>query len=75
MELIEIYLCVILAIHAVLKFYISQSRLLFIFDYINFIDYSSIICIFLSKTKFISYNYKFFFRLFRMIRIIYFFKL
>ena len=74
-ENIEIYLCVILLFHFIIKFYISSSRLFFIFDFITFIDYSTIIFIILSKTKFISYNTKFFFRMFRIIRIIYLFKL
>ena len=75
MENIEIYLCVILLIHLVIKFYISQSRLFFVFDFISFIDYSSLIFIILAKAKFITYNTKFFFRMFRIIRIIYLFKL
>ena len=74
-ELIEIFIWSVLVFHFILKFYISSSRLLFIFDFINLIDYSSLILIILAKTKYLSYNTKFFFRLFRIVRMIYLMKL
>ena len=74
-EKIEIYILSILALHFVLKFYVSQQRLLFILELTTIVDISSIIMIILSYTKVISYRAKYFFRLFRMVRIIYLFKL
>ncbi len=74
-ELIEIFIWAILVFHFILKFYISSSRLIFIFDFINLIDSSSLILIILAKTKYLSYNTKFFFRLFRIVRMIYLMKL
>ena len=53
-ELVEIFIWAILVFHFILKFYISSSRLLFIFDFINLIDYSSLILIILAKTKYLS---------------------
>ena len=74
-ENIELYLLVFLILHFVLKFYVSQQRVLFILELTTLVDAATIVMILLSNTKFISYNAKYFFRLFRMIRIIYLFKL
>ena len=74
-EKIEIYLLAILILHFILKFYVSQQRLLFILELTTIVDISSIIMIILSNTKAISYRAKYFCRLFRMVRIIYLFKL
>jgi potassium large conductance calcium-activated channel subfamily M alpha protein 1 len=74
-ENIELYLITFLILHFILKFYVSQQRLLFILELTSLVDISTIIMIVLSNTKFISYKAKYFFRLFRMIRIIYLFKL
>ena len=74
-DLVEIFVWAVLVFHFVLRFYISSSRLLFLFDFINLIDLSSLIFIILAKTKYLSYNTKFFFRLFRIVRMIYLMKL
>ena len=74
-NLIEIYLCVYLIVHFVLKFYTSQSRLYFLFDFISLIDYASIICILVAQQSFVSKNLKYFLRLFRIVRVFYLFKL
>ena len=74
-ENIELYLLTFLSLHFILKFYVSQQRLLFILELTTLVDVSSILMIILSNTKVLSYNAKYFFRLFRMIRIIYIFKL
>ena len=74
-EEIEIYLIAFLVAHFILKFYVSQQRLLFILELTTLVDISSIIMIILSNTKVISYRAKYFFRLFRMVRIIYLFKI
>ena len=74
-EDIELYLIAILILHFILKFYVSQQRLLFLLELTTLIDISSIIMLIFSKTKIISYNVKYFFRLFRDVRIIYLFKL
>ena len=74
-ELIEIFIWAILVFHFILKFYISSSRLFFIFEFVNLIDCTSLIFIILAKTKYLSYNTKFFFRLFRIVRMIYLMKL
>ena len=74
-EDIELYLIAILVLHFILKFYVSQQRLLFLLELTTLIDISSIIMLIFSKTKIISYNAKYFFRLFRDVRIIYLSKL
>ncbi len=74
-ELIEIFIWAILVFHFILKFYVSSSRLIFIFEFVNLIDCISLIFIILAKTKYLSYNTKFFFRLFRIVRMIYLMKL
>ena len=74
-ELIEIFIWAILVFHFILKFYVSSSRLIFIFEFVNLIDCTSLIFIILAKTKYLSYNTKFFFRLFRIVRMIYLMKL
>jgi len=74
-ERIELYLLAFIILHFILKFYCSQQRLLFLLELTTLVDISSIIMIILSNTNIISYNIKYFFRLFRMIRIIYLFKI
>ena len=74
-EEIELYLLSSIILHFILKFYVSQQRLLFLLELTTLVDISSIIMIVLSKTNVISYNAKYFFRLFRMVRIIYLFKI
>ena len=74
-EKIELYLLSILILHFILKFYVSQQRLLFLLELTTLVDISSIVMIIFSKTKVISNDAKYFFRLFRMVRIIYLFKI
>lgn len=72
---IEIIICSILIAHFVLKFYISQSKMIFLLDTFCFIDYCTITFILIAQQSFISENLAYFFRLFRMIRILYLWKL
>ena len=75
LQKIEIYFIAFFIFHFVLKFYISQQRILFLLELTTLVDISSIIMIIFSQTKFITDNVKYFFRLFRMVRILYLFKL
>ena len=75
LDKIEIYFIAYFIFHFVLKFYISQQRILFLLELTTLVDISSIIMIIFSQTNFISNNVKYFFRLFRMVRILYLFKL
>ena len=74
-NVIEIYVCLVLIIHFVIKFYSCQSRIYFMFDLICIVDYSTIVCIIIAQQKFVSEETKYFLRFFRMIRIIYLFKI
>ena len=68
---IELYIVIYLSLHFLLKVYITKQKILFLLEFANLIDIASIVMIILSKTKHISYSLKFFFRIFRMIRILY----
>ena len=68
---IELYIVIYLLLHFLLKLYVSKQKTIFILELTTLIDLTSIIMIILSKTKYISYSIKFFFRIFRMIRILY----
>ena len=72
---IELYIVIYLILHFLLKLYIVKQKILFLLELTTLVDLVSIVMIILSKTDYISYEIKFFFRIFRMIRIIYLFKL
>lgn len=72
---IEFYILLILFIHFIIKFYVSQSRFLFMFEYVTIVDYSTIICIFIANLSFPSEDFQYFLRMFRMIRILYLLKI
>lgn len=72
---IEVFLCVFLIAHFGLKVYISPNRLMFLFTFDSLIDVGTIVPIFLAKQKFVSNEFKYFLRLFRMIRFLYFYKI
>ena len=74
-DIIELYIVIFLILHFLLKLYINKQKILFLLELMTFVDVSSIVMIILSKTDFISYDIKFFFRIFRMIRITYIFKI
>jgi len=75
LEEIELYFIAFFIFHFILKFYMSQQRILFLLELTTLVDVSSIIMVIFSQTKFITDNAKYFFRLFRMVRILYLFKL
>ena len=75
LEEIELYFIAFFIFHFILKFYMSQQRILFLLELTTLVDISSIIMVIFSQTKFITDNAKYFFRLFRMVRILYLFKL
>ena len=68
---IELYIVIYLSLHFLLKVYVTKQKILFLLEFANLIDVASIVMIILSKTRYISYSLKFFFRIFRMIRILY----
>ena len=70
-EKIELYIVIYLLLHFLLKLYVAKQKTIFILQFRTLVDISSIVMIILSKTNIISYSIKFFFRIFRMIRIIY----
>ena len=74
-ETIELYIVIYLAAHFLIKLYINKQKIIFMLEYTTLIDFSSIIMIILSKTDIISYEIKFFFRIFRIIRVLYLIKL
>ncbi len=74
LDTIEIFLCVYLIAHLILKLYTSQSRLIFLFSFENVIDSGTIIPILLTRQSFIEEDTKYFLRFFRMVRILYFLK-
>lgn len=71
-NVIEIILLIYFIVHFILRFYVSQNRFFFLFDFINLIDYSTIICIILSKQSFVQESGQYYLRMFRMIRFLYF---
>ena len=70
-NIIEIILLVYFIAHFALKFYVSQNKINFLFDFINLVDYSSFICIILSKQSFSGVSSEYYLRMFRMIRFFY----
>lgn len=73
-DTIEIFLCVFLISHIGLRLYTSQNRLIFLFTLENLVDIGTIAPILLAKQSFIREEIKYYMRFFRMVRIIYFFK-
>ena len=71
-NIIETCFLVYFIAHCLFRFYVSQERLLFLFDFINIIDYGSIVCIILAHQSFVSETNQYYFRMFRMIRFLYF---
>ena len=55
-DIIEMIFLIYFIFHFVLRFYTCQSRFLFFFDLPNLIDLSFIICIIISRNKFLSDN-------------------
>ena len=74
-EHIELYIVIYLIAHFLLKLYMNQQKIIFLLEFSTLIDIASIIMIIFSKTDYISYEHKFFFRIFRIVRIIYLFKI
>ena len=75
-EIIETVFLIYFILHYLLRLYCSQSRILFMLDIINLVDISSIICIILSRQSFAQKkDADYFLRMFRMVRILYLFKL
>ena len=74
-ETIELYFVIYFIAHFLLKLYTNQQKIIFLLEITTLIDIASIIMIIFSKTDYISFEHKFFFRIFRMIRIIYLFKI
>jgi hypothetical protein len=74
-DTIEIFLCVFLISHFGLRLYTSQNRLMFLFAFENIVDVGTIAPILLAKQSFIREEIKYYMRFFRMVRILYFFKL
>ena len=72
---IELYIVIFLSLHFLLKLYMNQQKIIFLLEMKTLVDIASIIMIIFAKTDYISYEIKFFFRIFRMIRIIYLFKI
>lgn len=74
-DTIELYIVIFLVIHFLLKLYLNKQKIsFFILELTTLIDISSIVMIIISKTDSISFAIKFFFRIFRLIRIMYLFK-
>ena len=71
-NIIETCFLVYFIAHCLFRFYVSQEKLLFLFDFINIIDYGSIVCIILAHQSFVSETNQYYFRMFRMIRFLYF---
>ena len=74
-ENIELYIVIYLTAHFLLKFYTNQQKIIFLLEFSTLVDVASIIMIIFSKTDYISYEHKFFFRIFRMVRIMYLLKI
>ena len=74
-EHIELYIVIYLTAHFLLKLYTNQQKIIFLLEFSTLIDIASIIMIIFSKTDYISYEHKFFFRIFRIVRIMYLFKM
>ena len=72
---IETIFLIYFILHYVLRLYIIQDKITFILDFINLIDISVCILLIIVRYNFVSEDTKYFFRLFRMIRFIYLFKL
>ena len=70
-DIIELYIVVYLLAHFLIKLYINKQKIIFLLEYTTLIDLASIIMIIFSKTDIISYEIKFFFRVFRIIRVLY----
>jgi len=74
-NMLEIIFLIYFLLHILLRFYVCQNRIMFFFDFINFVDYVTIICITLALFKVTSQNNLYFLRMFRMIRFFYLFKI
>jgi len=74
-ETIELYIVIFLIFHFILRLYTVQQKLIFLSELTTLVDILSIVMIILSKTNYFSYNVKYFFRVFRITRIIYLFKI
>ena len=72
---IEIFLCIYLISHLALRVYTSQNRIFYIFSLESLVDSGTIIAILLAKQTFIPYDYQYYLRFFRMVRIFSFFRL
>ena len=69
LNIIEIIFLVYFILLFILKFFISQNRIAFFLDFQHLIDLTSIVCIILSKTAFVSANEDaYYLRLFRVVR-------
>ena len=72
---IELYIVIFLSLHFLLKLYTNQQKMIFLLELTTVVDIASIVMLIFLKTDYISFEIKFFFRIFRMIRIIYLFKI
>ena len=71
---IEIYMVIFFGVHFIFKLWVNQQKISFLLELTTLVDIVTIFMISFAKTDYISYRYKFFFRIFRMVRIIYLFK-